>query len=263
MSGPLLELGDVSVRYGGLTALDGVSLQLGEGELLGIIGPNGAGKTTLFNLVSGLVRPAGGMVSLGGRSLGGLTPEAICHLGVGRTWQNIRLFGQMTVRENVALALHARPQYSLAEAFIRTPRARLCDQRVHCEADELLELLGLRPLADERAASLPYGSQRRLELARALGTHPRLLLLDEPSAGMPAGEVSDLVEIIRRVHTERACAVLLIEHNLRVVRALCHQRLLVLNLGRVLVDGLAPQVLADERVVSAYLGTPQLISTAF
>jgi branched-chain amino acid transport system ATP-binding protein len=255
MTQPILELRNASVQFGGLRAVSDVTLSLDPGEFVGLIGPNGAGKTTIFNLITGAVAPSQGEVLFKGQSIVGKRTDALCHLGISRTFQNIRLFPRMSVFENVALGLHARPHYTLLEAFVRTPRARRAEAEVRRHVHELLELVNLGHLHGERADSLPYGLQRRLELARAMATLPDLLLLDEPAAGMNEDECADLIAIIRRIHQEKGYTIFLIEHHMNVVMDLCcDSRLYVLNLGELLAAGTPQEIQSDERVIKAYLG---------
>ena len=251
----VLEMQNVSVQFGGLRAVNEVTLALDPGEFVGLIGPNGAGKTTIFNLISGSIRPTEGEILFKGKSVVGKTPDRLCHMGISRTFQNIRLFGQMTAFENVALGLHSKPLYSILEAFVRSPRALAAERATANRAMELLETVGLETYAGERAGNLPYGLQRRLELARAMATDPELLLLDEPAAGMNEDECADMVEIIARIHQDHGYAVILIEHHMNVVMELCaDSRLYVLNLGEILAVGHPQDIQSDPRVVQAYLG---------
>jgi branched-chain amino acid transport system ATP-binding protein len=255
MTQPILELKSASVQFGGLRAVSNVSLSLDPGEFVGLIGPNGAGKTTIFNLITGSVAPSQGQVLYKGASIVGKRTDTLCHMGISRTFQNIRLFPRMSVFENVALGLHARPHYTLLEAFVRTPRARRAEQEVRRQVHELLEMVNLGDLRAERADSLPYGLQRRLELARAMATQPDLLLLDEPAAGMNEDECADLIAIIRRIHQIKGYTIFMIEHHMNVVMDLCcDSRLYVLNLGEVLAAGTPQEIQSDPRVIKAYLG---------
>jgi branched-chain amino acid transport system ATP-binding protein len=255
MTEDILKLDHVSVLFGGLKAVNNVNLRLAQGEFIGLIGPNGAGKTTIFNLISGSVKPSEGAILFKGASIVGKAPDVLCHLGISRTFQNIRLFPQMSVLENVALGLHSRPHYSVLEAFIRTPRARRAERQVREKALELLDVVNLRDYMRERAGNLPYGLQRRLELARAMATSPELLLLDEPAAGMNQDECRDLVRIVRRIHAEKKYSIILIEHHMNVVMDLCcDSRLYVLNLGEILAEGSPREVQNNPQVIKAYLG---------
>ena len=251
----LLELRGLGVSFGGVRAVRNVSLSLRSGELVGLIGPNGAGKSTLLNLITGSARPSAGQILWKGRSIAGLSPDRLCHLGIGRTFQNIRLFPSMTVFENVALGMHSKPLYSLAEAFVRGRRARAAEAEVARRTAELLELVGLGGRGSERAGALPYGLQRRLELARAMATGPELLLLDEPAAGMNEEECAGLTGLIRGIHREFGYGIIIIEHHIKVVMELCAEsRIYVMNLGEILAAGSPREIQGDRRVVEAYLG---------
>jgi branched-chain amino acid transport system ATP-binding protein len=252
---PILELKNVSVYFGGVKALQEIDLVIEQGEFVGLIGPNGAGKTTVFNLVTNSVRPASGSIYFKNQEITGKSPDRINHLGISRTFQNIRLFTNMSVFDNVALGMHSRTQYDLLDAFIKSPKARSADRRVFEKTNELLELVGLIENSRETAGSLPYGKQRRLELARAMAASPDLLLLDEPAAGMNDEECADLVELLRQIHTTRGYTVLLIEHHMNVVMELCaNYRIIVLNLGKILSIGSPNEIQNDPQVISAYLG---------
>jgi len=251
----ILSLQKLSVDFGGVRAVSDVDMTLRKGEFVGLIGPNGAGKSTLLNLITSSVRPTSGDILYKGSSIVGRSPDSLCHLGISRTFQNIRLFPTMTVFENVALGMHSAPHYSLAEAFIRTPRARKAEAAVRDGVHRLLELVSLDAYADERAGSLSYGRQRRLELARAMATSPELLLLDEPAAGMNEEECGSLTDLIRRIHDEFKFTVILIEHHIKVVMDLCaDSRLYVMNLGSILAEGSPRTIQTDQKVIEAYLG---------
>lgn len=251
----ILVLKDATVQFGGVRAVSNVDLTLKRGEFLGLIGPNGAGKTTLLNLISGSILPTSGEILFNGRSIVGVSPDKLCHLGISRTFQNIRLFLKMTVFENVALGLHAKPHYSMAEAFLRTPRSRRMEAKNTERANELLEMVGLSQYATKHAGELSYGMQRRLEMARAMATDPQLLLLDEPAAGMNEDECENLTKLIRRIHDEFGYSVILIEHHIKMVMELCRtSRIYVLNLGEFLASGTPQEIQNDARVINAYLG---------
>lgn len=251
----LLRLEGLSARFGGVRAVNEVSLGLREGELIGLIGPNGAGKSTILNLISGSVTPSAGDILFKGESILGLAPDRLCHRGISRTFQNIRLFPQMTVFENVALGLHSEPGYSAFEAFLRTPRVRRLDKEVEKRALELLAIVDLEKHARERAGALPYGLQRRLELARAMATGPSLLLLDEPAAGMNEDECESLIELLEEIRGKFGYGMILIEHHMHVVMSLCcDSTIYVLNLGEILTSGSPEEIQNDPRVISAYLG---------
>ena len=251
MTAPVLEATSVTMRFGGLTAVKDVSLTVGQGEIVGLIGPNGAGKTTFFNCLTGLYSPTEGVV----RYRGALLPRAphrVARAGVARTFQNIRLFHNMTARENVMVGRHARIREGLVSAIGRGPRYRAAERDARDWADRLLEFAGIAERADSLARNLPYGDQRRLEIARALATEPGLLLLDEPTAGMNPAETRAAEELILRIRDE-GTAVLVIEHDMRFIFNLC-DRVAVLARGEKLAEGSAAEVQSDERVIEAYIG---------
>jgi branched-chain amino acid transport system ATP-binding protein len=250
---PLLELEEVSCRFGGLLALDRVSLRVEPGEIFGLIGPNGAGKTTLFNLISGIGSPSGGQIRWRSAPIGGLPPDRINRLGIGRTFQNLRLFGRLSCQENVRIGLHHGGRTPLLGALLGTASFRGRQRELQVQAMELLELVGLGAFAQQPAASLPYGLQRRLEIARALATAPRLLLLDEPAAGMNPTEKEELCGLIGQLRDRFALTVLVIEHHVPLMMRLC-DRLAVLNFGRRIALGSPEAVRRDPAVIEAYLG---------
>ena len=251
----ILDIKDVSVHFGGVKAVNNVSLTLDKGEFIGLIGPNGAGKSTLLNLISGSIPPTGGEILFKGNSILDLSPDQLCHLGISRTFQNIRLFQKMSVFENVALGIHGKPHYSLLEALVCSPGSIRKDADVRKRANSLLEIVGLGGHANKRAGDLSYGLQRRLELARAMATQPQLLLLDEPAAGMNEEECETLTQLIRRIHQEFGFSVILIEHHIKVVMELCKDSTIyVLNLGELLAKGTPQEIQNDTRVINAYLG---------
>ena len=255
MSEEILNIKDLTVDFGGVRAVNNVSIALQQGEFVGLIGPNGAGKTTIFNLITNAIKPTAGEIRFKGKSVLGKSPDRICQLGISRTFQNIRLFPQMTAYENVELGLHSKPQYSLAEAFVRTPRARRIEADTRKRAMELLEIVNLKEHSHARASSLPYGLQRRLEMARAMATNPELLLLDEPAAGMNDDECNELIQLIREIHTTMKYTIIMIEHHMNVVMDLCRDsRIYVLNLGSLLAVGTPTEIQNNPDVIRAYLG---------
>ena len=249
----LLEVKSLGISFGGLKAVDNFNLEIEKNELYGLIGPNGAGKTTVFNLLTGVYKPDNGYVKLDGVNLTGKSCEEINRSGIARTFQNIRLFNQLSVRDNVKAGLHHHYRYSVVEGIFRLPRYRAMENAMDQEAEKLLEVFGLQDYAETRAHSLPYGMQRKLEIARAMATKPKLLLLDEPAAGMNPNETAELMDTIRLVRDQFDMTILLIEHDMRLVSGIC-ERLTVLNFGHVLKQGETSSVLSDPEVIKAYLG---------
>ncbi|MBI4774064.1 MAG: ABC transporter ATP-binding protein [Deltaproteobacteria bacterium] len=249
----LLEVLGLTHDFGGLRAVERFNLKLEEGELLGLIGPNGAGKTTLFNLTCGFYEPSEGEIRFLGKTIAGLRPHAVTALGIARTFQNIRLWSTLTVFENVCISQHHRLGYGFLDAILRTKRYRECEGRVRRSARELMEILDLEDYADEAPGNLAYGLQRRVELCRALSVRPRLLLLDEPAAGMNPGEAGQLIETIRWIRERFGLTIWLIEHQMRVVMSLC-DRIQVLDFGKTIAQGTPSDIRRNEAVIKAYLG---------
>lgn len=250
----LLVVDRVSRFFGGLAAVAGVSQHVDKGELVGLIGPNGAGKTTVFNLLTGVYAPNEGDISFMGRRLNGMRPSRVAASGIARTFQNIRLFPSLTVLQNVMVGAHIRARTGLMAAIAQSLGQRSEDARLRGECLSILERLDLDGLADEQSTSLPYGQQRRLEIARALATSPRLLLLDEPAAGMNPQEKADLMVLIQRLREDYDLTILLIEHDMRLVMGIC-ERIYVLDYGQIIAEGNPEEISTNPEVIAAYLGT--------
>jgi branched-chain amino acid transport system ATP-binding protein len=251
----LLEAKHVTIRFGGLTAVSDLNINIQPHELVGLIGPNGAGKTTIFNMLTGVYKPTEGEILIGGTSTRELKPYHITGLGVARTFQNIRLFKELTVLENVKIGGHIHYKYSGTSAVLHTNRFHEAEEAAEEEALRLLDIFELSSRADYFAKNLPYGDQRRLEIARALAAKPKLLLLDEPAAGLNTGETLRLMDKIHEIRDRFDLAILLIEHNMELVMGIC-ERIIVLNFGKTIATGTPEEVRANPQVVEAYLGEP-------
>ena len=251
----ILETKDLGITFGGLKAAQNVNIRIKKNQIYGLIGPNGAGKTTIFNLLTGVYKPTAGTFYLDGEELKGLSQEKINHKGIARTFQNIRLFNNMTVVRNVMVGLHNRPEYkcSLLESVLRLPRHFKVEKAMREKAKELLRIFDLEQERNGLACNLPYGKQRKLEIARALATNPKLLLLDEPAAGMNPHETEDLVKTIKFIRDHFDMTILLIEHDMTFVAGLCDE-ITVLNFGTVLAEGDTKTALSDPEVIKAYIG---------
>ena len=250
----LLEVKNLGISFGGLRAVNEFNISVEKGQLYGLIGPNGAGKTTVFNLLTGVYQPDEGAILLDGVNLTGKKTIEICKAGIARTFQNIRLFGDMPVIDNVKVGLHNHYPYSTLEGILRLPRYHKVEKEMNEKAMELLKVFGLEDYADYQAENLPYGQQRKLEIARAMATDPKLLLLDEPAAGMNPNETKELMDTIRFVRDHFDMTILLIEHDMKLVSGIC-ERLTVLNFGEVLAQGDTQDVLNNPEVITAYLGS--------
>ena len=249
----MLEVKNISISFGGLKAVNDFSVTIEKGQLYGLIGPNGAGKTTVFNLLTGVYKPDTGTILLDGKNITGRSTIEINQDGIARTFQNIRLFKELSVLDNVKVGLHNHFKYSTIEGILRLPRYYKVEKQMNERAMELLKVFELDSVADYKASNLPYGAQRKLEIARALATEPKLLLLDEPAAGMNPNETAELMDTIRFVRDNFDMTILLIEHDMKLVSGIC-EKLTVLNFGQVLREGATSDVLHDPEVIKAYLG---------
>jgi branched-chain amino acid transport system ATP-binding protein len=252
---PLLHAKNVTIRFGGLTAVSDFNIEIQPRELVGLIGPNGAGKTTLFNMLTGVYKPSEGEIRIGGTSTREMKPYQITSLGVARTFQNIRLFKELTVLDNVKIGGHIHYKYSGTSAVLHTNRFHEAEAEAEVEAMKLLKIFGLHRRADDYATNLPYGDQRRLEIARALAARPKLLLLDEPAAGLNDSETEALMHTIHDIRKKFQIAILLIEHNMELVMGIC-ERIVVLNFGKTIAVGTPEEIRSNDAVIEAYLGEP-------
>ena len=255
MSDVVLKIENLGISFGGLKAVQGLNLEIKKKQLYGLVGPNGAGKTTVFNMLTGVYHPTTGKFYLNGEDLTGKSQESINHKGIARTFQNIRLFNNMSVIRNVLVGLHSRPEYKCNPfvSMFRLPKHFDTEKRMRDKAKEILRIVGLEEERNNLSCNLPYGKQRKLEIARALATEPKLLLLDEPAAGMNPHETAELMDIIRRIRDEFDMTILLIEHDMKFVAGLCDE-LTVLNFGTVLAQGDTKTALNDPEVIRAYIG---------
>lgn len=249
----LLEVNNLSISFGGLRAVDNFNVTIEKGELYGLIGPNGAGKTTVFNLLTGVYKPNEGIIRLDGEDITRKSTIEINHAGIARTFQNIRLFKDMSVIDNVTNSFNTRMKYSMAEAFLRLPRYWREEKAAKKRALDLLHVFNMERYAEEKAGNLPYGSQRRLEIIRALATNPKLLLLDEPAAGMNPAETENLMETIGKIRDQFHISILLIEHDMSLVMGIC-EKITVLNFGEVIAQGTPEEIQKNPVVIEAYLG---------
>ena len=250
---PVLEINGLTQRFGGLTAVDNFNVKLMPGKLTGLIGPNGAGKTTVFNLASGFYQPTEGEILVGGKPTAGLKPHKVTALGIARTFQNIRLWNDMTVLDNIRVAQHYWLGYGFFHSVIRTKRYKQREEEIELEAQKLLEVFDLQRFKDEFPKNLPYGTQRKLEIARALSTHPKLLLLDEPAAGLNSHDVKDLIRLIRWIYDNFDVSIWMIEHHMDVVMELC-SHIKVIDFGQTIAEGTPEEIRNHPAVITAYLG---------
>lgn len=252
-SEPILEIREMTQKFGGLTAVSDFSVKLQNNQVAGLIGPNGAGKTTVFNLVSGFYQPTEGEILVGGKPTAGLKPHKVTSLGVARTFQNIRLWNQMTVMDNIKVAQHGWLEYGFFQAILRTRKYMECESRIEQEARELLEIFELDNYADEYPTNLPYGLQRKLEIVRALSEKPKLLLLDEPAAGLNSMDMQELIRLVRWINDTFDLCIWIIDHHMDVMMELCSE-IKVIDFGETIAEGTPDHIRNDPAVISAYLG---------
>jgi len=253
MSKSILKIENITMQFGGVTAIKDLSFEVNKGEIYGLIGPNGAGKTTIFNIITGNLRPTNGFVIFEDKDITATKPNKVVYLGIARTFQNIRLFKSMTVLENILIGFDAQANYNYFEAILRLPRFFKKEKEIREKAYELLEIFGITEFADTNATALSYGNQRKVEIARALATKPKLLLLDEPAAGMNPNETTELSNIIHKIKRDFDLTILLIEHDMKFVNAMCDQ-VTVLDYGAKIFEGKPADAIVNEKVISAYLG---------
>jgi len=253
MSTPILKVDNVTMQFGGVTAIDSLTFEVEKGSIYGLIGPNGAGKTTIFNIITGNLIPTKGKIILENEDITGTKPNQVVYKGIARTFQNIRLFKSMSVLDNILIGFDSKANYSYFEAILRLPRYFMREKEIKQEAYKIMDIFGITHFANSNATALSYGNQRKVEIARALATNPKLLLLDEPAAGMNPNETAELSEIIHKIKKEFDLTILLIEHDMKFVNAMC-DKLTVLDYGENIFEGKPADAIVDQKVISAYLG---------